>query len=260
MFAAPLLFLVASLVAVPTQDKKDDKPQTDTKRVDAAVTEIEAAFKDGKTEERVAAIKKNFAVTDARVVAAVGKGLKDKDATVQSAAVDALGRMPHPDALDALHKFYKSEIKRLRDDQTLMPLVIKSIGRQGSESSVDILSDDLFMQRTFPAIQARVFSLGNIRSKRSVQAIFDMMNKAGTNQVDKYAELFRQSLWRLTGTDQGPSCQMWMTWWRDNKDKFDVAKDVPKMSSDLDKSWNDYWEIQPKKEAPKEGDGEKKGG
>jgi len=260
MFAASLLLLAGLFAAAPVQDKKDDKPELDPKRIEAAVAELEAAFKDGKSaDERVAAIKKNYEVTDARVASAIEKGLKDKELAVQTAAVDALGRMPHPDALAALHKFYKSEVKRLRDDDKLMPLVIQSVGRHGSESSIELLSDDLFMQRTFPAIKARVWSLGNIRSKKSVEALFGMMNKAGTQKVNDYMQMFRVALWRLTGTDNGPDCQMWLAWWRDHEKDFEMSKEPPKFPEDVEKHWNEYWGIQPKKETPKEG-GEKKDG
>jgi HEAT repeat protein len=225
------------------------------------VTEIETALKDAKTpEEKVAAIQKNREVLDAKVAGAIEKGLRDKAAPVQAAAADALGRMPLPDALEALHKFYKSEVKRLKDDQTLMPVVIKAIGRQANEKSVDLLSDDIFMQRTFPAIQARVLSLGNIRSKKSIDALFTMMNKVGTNQLDTYMEPVRLALMRLTGTDQGPSSQAWMTWWRGAEKGFDIAKVEVKLPEAQTKAWDEYWEIRPAKEAkeaPKDG-GEKK--
>jgi hypothetical protein len=254
MFLAALVLSAGAFVA-PVQDQK---PAVDPKRVDAAVAELEAAFKEGKTpEERIAAIKKNTEVVDSRVIAAIDKGLKDKDNGVQTAAVDAFGHMQHPDALEELHKFFKSEQKRLKDDEKLLPLVLKSIGRHGNEKSVDILADDPFMQRTFPALQARVMSLGNIRSKKSVEALMDMMNKAGPRQVNDYMMLFRNSLWRLTGADQGPDSTMWTKWWQDNKGKFEMPKDPPKMPQVAEDAWNTFWDITPPK---KEEGGEKKGG
>jgi hypothetical protein len=260
MLLAPTL-LFAVLLTAPAQDKKDETAPIDPKRVEAAVAELDTAFKEGKSaDERVAAIKKAVDVPDAKVIAAISKGLKDKDAPVQSAAVDALGHMQHPEALERLHAFYKSDVKRLKDDDKLLPLLFKSIGRHGDEKSVDILADDPFLQRTFPAIQARVMSLGNIRSTKSVKALIEMMNKAGPRQVNDYMNLFRQSLVRLTGADQGPDSTMWAKWWQDNKAKFEVPKDVPKMPEIAEKAWNEYWELTPKKaDEPKPGGGEKKG-
>lgn len=259
MFLPTLLLALVATAATPAQAQK---AAPDPKLVAAAVSEIETALKDAKTpEEKVAAIKKNTAVLDAKVAGAIEKGLRDKAAPVQAAAADALGCMPLPEALEALHKFYKSEVKRLKDDQALMPVVIKAIGRQANEKSVDLLSDDIFMQRTFPAIQARVLSLGNIRSKKSLDALFAMMNKVGTNQLDTYMETVRLALMRLTGTDQGPSSQAWMTWWRGAEKGFDISKVEPKLPEAQAKAWDEYWELQPAKaaakEAPKDG-GEKK--
>ena len=249
MFLASLIVYVAPLFPGAAQN---ETPKPDAKRVEAAVEEINAAFKDGKSsEDRIAAIRKNMEVADARVVAAIEKSFKDKDVVVQAAGMDALGRMPNPEALEGLHRLFKAEKQRLKDDDKLLPLLLKSIGRHGSEKSIDILSDDPFLQRTFPALQARVYSLGNIRSKKSVEALMDMMNKAGTRQVNDYMNLFRQSLVRLTGADQGPDSALWTKWWQDNKSKFEVSKEVPKVPEIAEKAWNEYWGVEPKAEAPK---------
>jgi PBS lyase HEAT-like repeat len=252
-----LLSLALVCSASFAAQRPEQKSEPDPKAVAAAVTEIETALKDAKTsDEKVAAIKKNTGLVDPKVVGAIEKGLKDKDVAVQAAAADALGRMPQADSLEALHRFYKSEVKRLKDDQTLMPVVIKAIGRLGSEKSIDLLSDDLFAQRTFPAVQARLLGLGNIRSKKSIDALFGMMNKVGTNQLDTYMEPVRLALMRLTGTDQGPSSQSWMAWWRGAEKTFEMPKEA-KLPEAQEKVWNDYWEIQPKKEAAKGGEEKK---
>jgi hypothetical protein len=249
MFLVSLIVYAAPLFPGAAQN---ETPKPDAKRVEAAVEEINAAFKDGKSsDDRIAAIRKNMEVADARVVAAIEKSFKDKDVVVQAAGMDALGRMPNPEALEGLHRLFKAEKQRLKDDDKLLPLLLKSIGRHGSEKSIDILSDDPFLQRTFPALQARVYSLGNIRSKKSVEALMDMMNKAGTRQVNDYMNLFRQSLVRLTGADQGPDSALWTKWWQDNKSKFEVSKEVPKVPEIAEKAWNEYWGVEPAKESPK---------
>jgi len=130
MFFASLLVCAGPFLSNAAQDQA--KP--DPKRVEAAVDEITTALKEAKSsDERIAAIRKNQDVVDAKVVAAIERGFKDKDPGVQAAAVDALGRMPHPEALEALHKLYKSDKERLKDDEKLLPLVFKAIGRHGSE-------------------------------------------------------------------------------------------------------------------------------
>ena len=247
-----LVPIVLALAPVLSSIAQEPGARPDPKKVEAAVAEIEAAFHSGKSAaDRVAAIEKSREVVDARVITAIEKGFKDKDAAVQAAAVDALGRMHHPEALEGLHRLYKAEKQRLKDDERLLPLVLKSIGRHGSEKSVELLSDDLFLQRTFPAIQARILSLGNIRSKKSVEALMEIMTKAGTRQVNDYMNLFRQSLVRLTGADQGPDSAMWTQWWQANKSKFEVSKDVPKLPDIAEKAWSEYWGEATSKPEPK---------
>jgi len=247
------MILAALLYALPLLSPvgQDETAEPDPKRVESAVAEIQTAFKGGSPEQRVAAIRKNHEVIDARVVAAIEKGFKDKDPAVQAAAVDALGRMHHPDALEGLHRFFKSDKERLKDEERLLPLLFKSIGRHGNEKSIEILSDDPFLQRSFPAIQARVLSLGNIRSKKSLEALIGMMQKAGPRQVNEYMNLFRQSLLRLGGEDQGPDSAMWTKWWSENKDKVRVAKEVPKLPEIAEKAWEEYWGAEPAKDAPR---------
>ena len=100
-------------------------------------------------------------------------------------------------------------------------------------------------------------SLGNIRSKKSVEALIEMMTKAGPRQVNDYMMMFRQSLVRLSGADQGPDSTMWTKWWQDNKAKFEVPAEAPKMPEVAEKAWNEYWGITPKEKAtdkPKEGE------
>ncbi|MFN0008286.1 MAG: HEAT repeat domain-containing protein [Planctomycetota bacterium] len=258
MLHASLVLALAALLGGAAQGPDSKVP--DPQRVEAAVLELESAFKEGKTaEDRIAAIRKGHEVLDARVVRAIGKGLKVKDAGVQAAALEALGRMDHPEALEALHGLYKSDKQRLKEDEKLLPLLFKSIGRHGSEKSVEILSDDLFLQRSFPAIQARVLSLGNIRSRKSVEALMEIMTKAGRRQVNDYMNLFRQSLVRLTGTDQGPDSAMWTRWWQENKTRFEVQKEIGKVPGFAEETWNEYWGIEARekrekrKQEPKQG-------
>jgi HEAT repeat protein len=262
MHFALVAFLAGSLAAPLAQKEKPAPP--DPKQVEAAVKELDAAFKDGKPADRVAAIRKNHAIADAKVVNTIVKGLKDADLEVQLAAVDALGRNEHPEALDDLHRFYKAEVKRLKDDTRLMPMVIQAIGRQGNEKSIEILSDDIFAQRTFPAVKARLWGLANIRSKKSVDAILEMMNKVGNQKLQDYMVPIRVALLRLTGTDNGSDPQAWMAWWRKNDKTFEIPKDAPKMPELAEKAWNDYWGAgpgeDPSKETGEAKEGEKKGG
>jgi hypothetical protein len=247
------LLLVAVLAGFPAISfQKDKAPAADPKQVEAAVKELDAAFKEGKTPERVAAIRKNHQIADKKVVDAISKGLKDNDLEVQLAAVDALGRNADPEALDDLQRFYKAEVKRIKDDTRLMPMVIQAIGRQGNEKSIEILSDDLFSQRTFPAVKARMWGLANIRSKKSIDAITQMMNKVGNEKLQDFMPTIRVALLRLTGVDNGSDPQAWLAWWRKNDNSFEVPKTPPKMPEIAEKAWNEYWGAPPGEDPSKE--------
>ncbi len=218
----------------------------DTKRVEAAVTELETAFKSGKAEDRIRAIRSGMGVLDGQVVDGIARGLKDDDATVKRAAVEALGRMRHPHALEALHSFVKVSRDALQKDEELYPATLRAIGRHGSPSSIDILVDDPFSQRTYPAVRARILSLGNIRSEKAVAAIFELLSKVGVNQADRHMDDVRLALVRLTGEDNGKDPRMWTQWWRDQKN-YKLPAHPPEMKR-LDRmAWNQYWDIQPAK-------------
>src|SRR5262245_12784848 len=96
-----LLALPLSLVTAP------QTPPPDTKRVEAAVAELDAAFKTGKAEDKIRAIRSAMEIPDGKVIEGIARGLKDDDPTVKRGTVEALGRMRHPDALESLHAFVK---------------------------------------------------------------------------------------------------------------------------------------------------------
>ena len=228
--------LFALVVALPLQDKP--APAPDPKRIEAAVAELTKAFaKDAAPQLRVDTIAKSVDALDARVIEWIAKGLQDKDARVVQAAVDALGKMPHPDALAALHRLVKRDKNKLVEDEVLFPLVLKSIGRHGSPSSIEVLSEDPFSQRAYATVQARVMALGNIRSVASVEALISMAQLVGQHKMDGVRSEFRVALARLTGRDLGPVPEPWFAWWRDNKKGLEIAKEAPTLEPVLQKQW-----------------------
>ena len=107
-----------------------------------------------------------------------------------------------------------------------------------------MLTDDLFSQRSHAAIQARIYGLGNIRSEKAVQGIYDLMGKVGYRKLDPYMRDIRLALVRLTGEDNGPSVQLWLDWWQDNKKTFRVAPEAKFADEDDARRWNKYWGIE----------------
>jgi hypothetical protein len=244
--------LLSLSLALPAQDQANPPP--DPKRIEAAVAELSKAFgKDGTSEMRTAAIANNVEVLDAKVIEQIVKGLDDKDPAVESAAIDGLGHMNHPDALKALHALYKKDKAKLRDDERLFPLLLRSIARQGSPASVEILLDDPFAQRSHDAVRARILGLGNIRTKPAVEGLISLLGMSGPQKLDGYMGDFRMSLLRLTGEDKGPEPAAWQKWWNDAKDKLVVSPTLPDLAPEQKREWNRYWGIGGKNKEGKEG-------
>lgn len=235
----------------------------DPKAIDECVANLQAAFgKDGSTAKKLDALGKASAVVDARVVAAAKEGLSDKEASVVAATVETLGQLRHPSALEALQGFYKKERKKLADDLTLMPALVKAIGRHGSPSSIALLKDDAFDQKTYLTAQARILSLGNVRTIESLEALIDLSKMVGPNRMDGLRNDMRLSIAQLTGVDLGPESTAWTRWWNDNKKGFEVAKEPPKLDAGLQRQWESYWGVPREGEgrARRRGDGKGRGG
>jgi len=235
-----LHFALAFLASLPIQ-AEGAKP-LDPARIQTAVTELTRAFeKDGGTAARAEAIARAVDAVDPEVIALVRKGLDDKDPRVVEAAVTALGHMPHKNSLDALTAYMKREKRKLVENDTLYPLLIKEIGRHGDESSIGLLTDDPFDQRAYAAGQARIMALGNIRSAKSVEALIDMSKTVGVHRMDGLRNDMRLALAQLTGRDLGAVSTQWLSWWQDNKQGFEVSKEAPKLEAGLQRQWNRYW-------------------
>jgi hypothetical protein len=259
------ILLTAVLMLPALQDKAPDKtpPKSaektavDPKRVQAATTELDAAFKDGKSADRIAAIQTNMDVVDGAVIDRIVKGLRDKDTVVKQTAIDALGRMQHPDSVKALTSYYQAEKRTLTADGVLFPLLLKSLGRLGDPSSVAVLSDSPFSSKIFPSIQARLYGLGNIRTVESVDALVGFMKLGSERDFQSLMPEWRVALVHLTGVDNGEAIQLWEKWWRDNKKDFKVLAQAATTPPDVQMKWDAYWaapfkpEGEPKREPEK---------
>ncbi|MFM7297847.1 MAG: hypothetical protein ACKO4Q_11605 [Planctomycetota bacterium] len=247
----------------------------DAKTIQDTVAALEAAFgKDGSTAKKTEAIAAAVPVIDARVISAMQKGLTDKESSVVVVTVESLGKMKHPSALDALLGFYKREHNKLAEDLTLMPALLKAIGRHGSPTTIALLKEDAFDQKTYLAGQARILSLGNIRTNAALEALMDLSKMVGPNRMDGLRNDMRVSIAQLTGLDLGPDSIAWTRWWNDNKKGFEVTKEAPKLDAALQRPWDAYWGVgegagrgagrrggtEPGGEGEGEGEGEGRGG
>jgi hypothetical protein len=217
-------------------------------RVNAAVTDINAAFKAKKAEMKIAAIQANADVIDQKVVRAISNGLRDRDEGVRKAAMDALGWMKHKEGLKQLHRMYRRN-KDLNKQEVLFAALLKAIGRHGDKSSITVLSSDPFKRLTVASGRARVLGLARIREQESLVTLMKGLRMAGTLPFDyvasaepQYEQDFRAAFVVLTGIDQGVSQKAWEAWWQKNRRKFRVAKNWPEVPADVQEFWENYWE------------------
>ena len=219
-------------------------PQED---VDEAVAALRQAFSTkGDADTRKLAIDNYGGLAHADVVAAVAKGLDDSDDGVRLEAVDALGWVPLPEALKALHRLYRRD-KALRENEVLFARLLQAIGRHGDRSSIEVLKDNPFDHLTVASGRARILGLGRIRDVKSIESLIAGMQLAGNDArgrrsgQPRHADDFRLALTSLTGQDMGLTKDAWITWWRDAKNGFKMAPERQKLPPELKGAWESYW-------------------
>jgi HEAT repeat protein len=215
--------------------------ETPTKeQVAGAQKELKEARAD---DEFIAAIQRNAKVNDDGVVRLIAKGLSSRNAAVQLAAIDALGWARNRSALRQLHRLYHRD-KDLNRREEVFAALLKSIGRHGDGSSVDVLSDSPFKGLTVDSGRARILGLGNIRDRRALEELAKGLRLAGEGRRPKepvYLEDFRLAFAVLTGVDHGPSREAMDAWYRENKG-FQVAAGRPPLPPSLKERWERYWD------------------
>lgn len=246
---ASALFAVASLLSVPAPLALQGAAPT-PERIEAAAKALETAFKDGKPEQRVEAIRASVDAVDKKVIELVAKGLKEKDGKIVEAAVDVLGRMRHPESAKALVGYYNRDKKTLyKDHESELVDLIKALGRQGDPAGIETLTDNVAGATGYPVIQARIMALGNIRDARAVEAILSLTKAVGPNTLDRYMDDVRLALMALTGEDRGKDSLQWDEWWREHKKDYKVAAEMKPLPDTERSRWNAFWGIEEKKEA-----------
>jgi hypothetical protein len=243
------LVLVTTALPIPV-NALDDDDAPDPKRIELALAELSAAFKARDLEGRVAAIQKHADVHDARVAESIAKGLKDKNLTVADASIEALRWFDHPAAVKALEKEYGRN-KKLKEDPNRHLALVLAIGQHGSTTSIPILTDASQTDTTAKIIQARIMSLGNVRSVDSIDELLDMITRFGSGRRgggQKHMADFTTSLTVLTGQEIGRSPDVWAKWWRENKKTFRMSPE-PVLPKGMQKRWERYWRLDEKKKA-----------
>ena len=243
MLAPGLTPLFGPLLALALQAAPADeaKAAPSPERVKEVVTGLEVAAKEKDPDLLVAALKEARDVPAREVVAAVAKSLKDKDEAVHLEAAETLRWLDIEDAAKELEQFAKRERKSLKDDTKFYARVLRAAAWHGRKSTIDVLVDDVWAAPDYEVIKARVLGLANIRCDESLEALFNLSNKAGKNKLDPFMDEFRLAFAELTGADQGKSLDLWWKWWNENRKSFHVAEKPPELPTVLDLRWRSYW-------------------
>jgi len=247
------LLLVACPFALSIQDEKPTEEQ-----IASICQDLATALAGDKTEEALLALHAAQDVVDARVIELIDKqGLRHDDPFVRDAAIEALGRMQHPDALKALHDALKRDRKALQAAPTRYAALLRAIARHGQESSISYLVEDPFQSADRGVITARILGLANIRSPRSVDELIRLMRSSRHTWEGAQMPDFRLALMVLTGADMGTDRQLWINWYGDHKAKIEIAAVPPELPRELRKRWNSFWGLTEEKdkgaEAPMRG-------
>lgn len=232
--------VLLALIALWLPVRADASAQADPQRVRSAVAELERAWKSASAGERVRAIQANADVPDAEVLKLVARGLHDKELEVQRASIEALRFAGHPDALQSLQALARDD-KASRRDPALYAALLRAIGQYGSATSIRVLGEDFWSVQDQHVLQARILGLGRIRTRESLERLFELMKTGGPQRVEPIMPDFRLALVLLTGADQGNSQAGWQGWWNDRRAQFKVEERLPELPKDLQRKWGVFW-------------------
>lgn len=216
-----------------------------------AVANLKDAYKSKDPDTIADALQRYGGTVSSRVVHEVARGLRYKDPKVRMVAVQALGWMPTDDALKQLHRMYRREKKLGKQDEALFAELLKEIGRHGDKSSITVLSNKPFKYHTLASSRARIYGLGNIRVKASIETLIKGLMQSGTSGT-RDARSFKQyqprampefnvALTVLSGESMGEQKDAWLTWWREMKKKFKISPERPPVADDIRRKWEAYW-------------------
>ena len=191
-FVAPAVAIAAAVPAAPTTPNAEvrNTNRDDASRASEADLEptasiagmVEHAPQDVPTADRQAP-----AVTQKRdtAVPALLAVLKDEDSAVRLAAVESLGNLSDPRAVDALVLALKSDT-----DPRVREAAAEALGEIDSPRAVPGLIAALGSERV-SAVRAKIaWALGELDDKRAVEAL-------GAVVRDQDAEVRRQAVWAL---------------------------------------------------------------
>jgi hypothetical protein len=244
--------LILSLALLsPSQEPAVKPPAPEV--VERAVKELSDAYSKTDAEAKMQAIVTNSEVLDPKVIEWIAKGAKDKDPDVQSAAINALRYMDHPEANDALVTMLRRD-KKLRKDPALYEALLIAICQHADPKSFKLIADFKLNDETRETIKARILGIARYRTPEAVEELFDLMKRFGKGRVQPYMNDLSTALMVLTGVDHGKSQTAWTGWWNANKRNLKVSKELPKLPRKTLSSWSRYWGLELPEERRKKRD------
>jgi HEAT repeat protein len=218
-------------------------------QVKEAVEALKLAFKIKEYDQIVAALNAYGGVLHEKVVHEVARGLRSTNQATRIASIDTLGWMKYPPALRQLHREYRRGRTEWTKNEDVFAHVLQAIGRHGDKSSIEVLADDPFRGLTIATGRARIFGLGNIRDKKSIEEVIKGTQLAGSNTPrswkpvadQRFLREFYAALIVLTGEDLGSDLEAWRQWWRKAKGTYKIPKDRPAVPAWVSQWWTTYW-------------------
>lgn len=145
-------------------------------------------------------------------MAIVKTGLKDKDLTIRAEAAKLLGQMGYRNVVSHL----TNSLKPNHENKEVHLAIIAALGEIGDPKAIPYLYKDLWNQQErsdrVDATRAKIAALGRIESKKSVEALIDLLSKLGYGRRGSSARYVRnitESLQQLTGQNLGRDSDAW---------------------------------------------------
>jgi len=200
----------------------------------------------GKPHEKVFALQATVKNDDEKVLRAVRKQLTDKDATVRTAAAEALGvrrdrasieplrnMMASPKspsdvlaAVEALNEIQGPVSRWLKelatygtsDDRELRNAAIEVIGKARDKRHLQVMLTAL----EHPDWSTRLLAIEGLAAMRQASSVGKMIERL-REEGGRLKKQLAEALWQLTAQPFEEDEDKWASWWQDAKKDFKVA-------------------------------------
>lgn len=194
---------------------------------------------------RIAAVRTAAKTDDDRIAKTIGKALRDKDASVQGAAIQALRYMQSKAALTQL---LRAE-KRFEKDPELGPSYYLALGQAGDERALTVLMHRAWDPETVDIFRARMMAAAHIRSTKSVKELDRLYNKfqparAGGRRdvrLGAYRKHLSKAMELLTGIEAPRETEARRAWWLEAKKVRSVTPEPTGLPARDLRSYEKLW-------------------